>query len=151
MPTRSSGETVALRIRYLGTGPVVWSGGRENSGLQDRDEGLHPGTPVDGGETFDLELAVTSGTGGRPVLSGSFAHGPPTARFLYLGWRNDSGAYARRLKLSLADIQWDEIRRAAGRGQPLVALVDDRAPRVTRGGVNIGGAHPVVWDLQDDR
>ena len=151
MPTRSSGETVALRIRYLGAGPVVWSGGRENSGLQDRDEGLHPGTPVDGGETFDLELAVTSGTGGRPVLSGAFVHGPPTARFLYLGWRNDSGAYARRLKLSLADIRWDEIRRATGRGQPLVALVDDRAPRVTRGGVNIGGAHPVVWDLQDDR
>ncbi len=149
MPTRSSGETVALRIRYLGAGPVVWSGGRENSGLQDRDEGLHPGPPFAGGETFDLELAVTSGTGGRPVLSGPSAHGPPTARFLYLSWRNDTGAYARRLKLSLADICWDEIRRATGRSEPLVALVDDRAPRVTRGGVNIGGAHPVSWGLPD--
>ncbi len=149
MPTRSSGETVALRIRYLGAGPVVWSGGLENSGLQDRDEGLHPGTPFAGGETFDLELVVTSGTGGRPVLSGPSAHGPPTARFLYLSWRNDTGAYARRLKLSLADICWDEIRRATGRSEPLVALVDDRAPRVTRGGVNIGGAHPVSWGLPD--
>ncbi len=149
MPTRSSAETARLQVRYLGSGPVIWSGGRRNFGLQDADEGLHPGVPFDGGETFYLMLTVRTGSGGGPVLSGPFAHGPPGGRFLYLGWRNDTGAYARRLKLSLAGIDRDLLDAAADRGEPLCALVDDRAPKATRTGVNVGGNHPVLWALPE--
>ena len=149
MPTRSDGTPVALRIRYLWSGPVVWSGERENFGLQDRDEVLHSGTVLDGGETFHLDLQASPGAGGGVVLSGPFAHGSPTGRFLYLSWRDSNGPWARRLKLSLEVIDRDLLDAAADRGVPLCTLVDDRAPKVTRGGVNIGGTYPVVWGVSD--
>jgi len=134
---------IDLQICYLGQGPVVWSGSAADFGLQDREGGLHAGTPHPGGRLFELRLEVRRGSDGRPVLSGAFAHGPPSGRFLYLSWRNADGAYARRLKLSLPEIDGAWLGDAGVRS--IVGAVDDCAPRATKTGVNIGGAHPVTW------
>ncbi len=135
---------VLLRVMYRGAPLPGWSGGPGDFGIQDKDNRLHPGVAGDGGGlVFDLSLEVKPGD--RPVFAGPLAHGPPKARFLYLSWRNTAGGYARRLKLPLGAITWDDV--AAARAAPLVADLDDQ-PKLTSTGVYIGGSRAVVWTLR---
>ncbi len=141
-------EQINLRVVYDGTGPVHWSGGPGDFGLQDEAALLHRGTAAaDGRIAFDLSLAVKPATD-APVFVGRFAHGPPARRFLYLGWRNRSGEFAQRLKLPLGTIGWDAVREAVATGAPLVATVVDHHPKATTTGANIGGTRAVVWQVE---
>jgi hypothetical protein len=81
------------------------------------------------------------------VLSGAFAHGPPAARFLYLGWRNAQGAFAQRLKLPLSPIAWADATAAIAQSRALAATLVDHHPKATTTGANIGGTRPVAWTL----
>lgn len=141
-------DSLALRLIYDGVGPVHWSRMPGAFGLQDRDALLHIGMPgPDRTVLFDLTLQVKMGNSGAPVLLGTFAHGPPAGRFLYLGWRNASGAFAQRLKLPLGGIAWDDIHNAFDQQKPLTGILADHQPRVTSTGANIGGTRPMSWKL----
>ena len=139
-------DSIRIRLIYDGSGPVHWDGGADAFGVQDKAGVLHGGIPGPAGATiFDLVFQVKSQDSDAPVLSGDFAHGPPAARFLYLGWRNASGGFAQRLKLSLATLAWSDVRRAIERQQPLVGTLVDHHPKATSTGANIGGSRPISW------
>jgi Family of unknown function (DUF5990) len=143
-------EQVLLRLIYRGKGPVFWSGGPREFGLQDKVEAIHLGkTAPDGGLMWDLLLDVKPEGLGAPVFLGPFTHGPANGRFLYLSWRNKTGEYAQRLKLPLGAITWDDIRAARGMDKPLVGLLVDMAPRATSTGANIGGTRAIAWTLPE--
>jgi len=143
MPPR---EQVRLQLVYRGAGPVVWSGGPSQFGLQDKDEALHRGEIApDGGRLFDVVLEVKPEDAGAPVFVGPFAHGPANKRFLYLSWRNLTGEYAQRLKLPLGAIAWPDIRAAQAADRPLVGELADWTPKATSTGANIGGTRPIAW------
>jgi len=139
-------ESVRLQLIYRGAGPVFWSGGPTEFGVQDKDESLLLGeTAPDGGRIFDLALEVKPEGVGAPVFLGPFAHGPASKRFLYLSWRNLTGEYAQRLVLLLGSITWLDIRAAQAADRPLVGELIDLHPRATTTGANIGGKRPIVW------
>ena len=152
MTARSTAvTTLHMRVRYIGTGPVVWSGDPEGFGLQDRSGALMPGIALGSDEgpgvVFDVVLQARRLGDDAAALSGDVVHGRPGDRFLYLSWRNGPHAWARRLKLPLQGISWEVIRQAVDNLSTLACEVDDRAPRVTATGVNIGGLHPVAWRI----
>ncbi len=101
----------------------------------------------DGTVVFDFSLQVKLGSTGSPVFTGSFAHGSPSERFLYLGWRDVRGAFAQRLKLPLAGITWEDVQASIDRQKRLVGTLVDHHPRVTSTGANIGGSRPIEWLL----
>jgi len=139
-------ESLGIRLIYDGTGPVTWSRDPHAFGVQDRAGSLHLGTPgPDGKVVFELTLQIKSEASDAPVFLGEFVHGPPKARFLYLGWRNAQGAFAQRLKLPLGTISWNDVREARERQVPLVGILIDHHPRATSTGANIGGSRPISW------
>ena len=139
-------ETIRLRLTYDGKGPAIWTPAPGAFGLQDKAAVLHPGTPGPGGMTvFEFSLTSKPDASGAAVLSGEFAHGPPAARFLYLGWRDARGAFAQRLKLPLSGIAWHDASAAIAKNQALVATLVDYHPRATSTGANIGGTRRVDW------
>lgn len=139
-------DTVSLRVIYDGNGPLKWSRKPGSFGMQDKDGLLHAGAEgPDRTVVFDLILQVKQGKSDAPVLLGSFAHGSPSERFLYLAWGEAPGVFAQRLKLPLNTITWDDIRNAFARQQPLVGTLIDHHPRVTSTGENIGGRRPMSW------
>ena len=142
-------DSIRLRLIYDGLGPVHWTPTVDAFGMQGKDEALLMGRAgPKAAVVFEVTLQVKAGSSGEPVLSGSFAHGPPAGRFLYLSWRHPGGhGYAQRLKLPLTGLSWDLVRRAVASGQPLVATLVDHQPRATSTGANIGGTRPVDWHL----
>jgi hypothetical protein len=141
-------DALRLRLTYDGKGPAIWTPAPGAFGLQDKDVVLHLGTPGPGGSTvFEFTLQARPHESGAAVLSGAFAHGPPAARFLYLGWRNAQGAFAQRLKLPLSGIAWADAAAAIAQGRVLEATLADHHPRATTTGANIGGTRPVTWTL----
>ena len=141
-------DSVCLRLIYDGNGPLNWSRQPGTFGMQDKEGHLQLATlGPDGTAIFELALQVKSGKSGEPVLLGSFAHGPPKERFLYLAWAEERGTLAQRLKLSLGSISWDDIRESFEQHKPLVGVLIDHHPRVTSTGANIGGSRPISWRL----
>ena len=144
-------DTLTLRLVYDGKGPAIWTPAPGAFGLQDKDAVLHVGTPGPRGTTvFEFSLvARPHAASGALVLGGDFAHGPPAARFLYLGWRNAQGAFAQRLKIPLSSISSTDIEAAAASGRTLEATLVDHHPRATTTGANIGGTRQVAWALAE--
>ena len=141
-------DAIRLRLTYDGKGPAIWTPMPGAFGLQDKAEALHQGAPGPGGvAVFEFTLQARPHDSGAAVLSGEFAHGPPAARFLYLGWRNAQGAFAQRLKLPLFNITSAQVREALAKGTPLMATLVDHHPKATSTGANIGGARAVDWTL----
>ena len=137
-------ETLRLRIVYDGTPPNTWDGGAKDFGVQDNANVLHPGkTERSGHIVFEVTLDVKPGRIFKPVFVGDFAHGAPKERFLYLSWRNASGAYAQRLKLPLGAITWSDIDES--QKTPLTGEVAASTKPRKPGGTNIGGTRAVVW------
>ena len=141
-------ETLRLRLTYDGRGPAIWTPMPGGFGLQDKAGLLHQGTPGPAGvAVFEFSLQAKPHDSGAAVLSGEFAHGPPAARFLYLGWRNTQGGFAQRLKLPLSGVAWADVAAALARQQVLAATLVDHHPRATSTGANIGGTRAVTWAI----
>jgi hypothetical protein len=141
-------DSVGLKLIYDGNGPLNWGRKPGTFGMQDKEGRLQLGTlGGDGTATFELTLQVMTGKSGEPVLLGSFAHGPPKGRFLYLAWAEEQGTLVQRLKLPLGGIRWDDIRESFEQQKPLLGVLVDRDPRITSTGANIGGSRPISWRL----
>lgn len=141
-------DSVHLRLIYDGSGPLNWRRQPGTFGMQDKEGRLQLATTgPDGTAIFELTLQVKNGKSGEAVLLGSFAHGSPGERFLYLAWAEDQGRLAQRLKLPLGSIGWDDIRASFEQQKPLVGVLVDHHPRVTSTGANIGGSRPIAWKL----
>ena len=68
--------------------------------------------------TFEVRVRVAArGGGGPPNILGPYAHGPPTARFLYLNSGTLAGqsgtGWTRRAKIRTAGISWELIAELA--------------------------------------
>jgi hypothetical protein len=141
--------SISVRVVYDGAGPITWCRDPGAFGLQDKAGFLHVGAPrPDGSIVFDLTLQLKSEDTVAPIFVGPFVHGSPTGRFLYLGWRDERGAFAQRLKLPLGTIKWNDVREAVTRQEPLVGILIDHHPRATTTGANIGGTRPISWALR---
>jgi hypothetical protein len=112
-------------------------------GLQDSKAEVHPGITQPGeARNFDLILEVTEGDAGQPVFRGTFAHGPPAGRFLYLSWKREGRAST---PLGLAHqnpslgIGWAEIRAIEKPGKCLAANVIGRRPHASEA---------VIWRVE---
>ena len=139
-------DTIRLRLTYDGRGPAIWTPAPGAFGLQDKAGVLHQGTPGPGGTTvFEFTLQARPHESGAAVLSGEFAHGPPAARFLYLGWRNAQGAFAQRLKLPLSGLAWVDVAAAIAQRRVVATTLVDHHPRAAMTGANIGGTRSVAW------
>ncbi len=119
---------VNLRLTCLDRPPARIGGVAVEFGLQDKLQELEPGVVVnEDGVQFDLTIQASE-TGGRPSIRfrGPFVHGPPTVPFLYLSLRPAGGppnAWIKRLKISLAGIDWEQIEAASDAAHRLTATV----------------------------
>jgi Family of unknown function (DUF5990) len=147
MPTQAM-YSIRIRLIYDGAGPVTWSRDPGAFGLQDKASVLHVGAQrPDGTVVFNLTLRLKSDGSDAPIFLGSFVHGPPTGRFLYLGWRDKRGGLAQRLKLPLGTITRNHVREALARQEPLVGTLVDHHPKATSTGASIGGSRPISWAM----
>jgi hypothetical protein len=125
--------------------PPQCDGQPTHFGLQDKNGILLEALPdADGALIYECDLKAKPGAGDTVNFLGSYAHGTPTARFLYLSW-----AYAgrtpphwiKRIKIPLSAIPWKQVEEAAQSQRLLEAQVDGRrAATVTP----IGG-----WQIRD--
>ncbi len=145
--TKPAGTAISFTLRYDGLGPVYWVNDPAQFGIQDKAGALHQGrVETDGEVAFEFTLELKPGTA-APVFTGNLAHGSPSERFLYLGWRNAQGGFAQRLKIPLGPICWEEVRAAQEAGRPLVATLIDKTPKATSTGANVGGTRKVEWKV----
>ena len=85
-----------------------------------------------GGVTFTATLRVGERENGEPNFLGSYAHGKPGERFLYLCWgeRMAERWYPfRRAKVPLKHLDWRRLDQAWNTGEPItltVAVTDQR-------------------------
>jgi hypothetical protein len=110
-------RAVRLRVRCVNPPAGVF-------GLQDKDRRLTVGQPQpDGALVFECEVRAKRADDGTPNFLGTFAHGTPTDRFLYLTLLNgDSTAIVKRIKVKLGAITWAQVES----GGVLQASVDGR-------------------------
>lgn len=139
---------ISFRVRYDGAGPVHWSGGTTDFGLQDKAETLLQGVIDERGRTcFDFFADMTLLPDGAADFHGAFVHGKPGGRFLYLAWRNREGNYAQRFKLPLERVTVAQAEQAMATGGLLQADLVVAQQRATSTGANIGGTRDVAWTL----
>jgi hypothetical protein len=94
-------------------------------GLQDKNGSLTPGTPQPHGAfRFECDLQVTL-KGDLPNFLGTFAHGTPQDRFLYLTWKNTpTHQIIQRIKVKLASITAAQVEAALQSGKSLCASIE---------------------------
>ncbi len=121
-----NGRSISVRIGF-GALPVR-DGEATEFGLQDKEGVVHAAKRASKTRSvFACELAVSSRTG-TPILSGPFAQGPPSGRFLYLSWRRIGGTgWIERIKIPLS-MTANQIRTALRTGQTLETDVTGRRP-----------------------
>lgn len=96
-------QTVALQV--ICTHPPAGA-----FGLQDKQRNIVAGESLSGGRLrFDLRLKVKQNADGTPNFTGSYAHGPPSERFLYLTSLDPAGQIRRRIKVPLKTITWAQV------------------------------------------
>jgi len=130
---RSDGEESDRHPFDSQWGPAGHPVGRtDRFGVQDTKGGVHPGLTEPGAaRNFDLSLDVRGDEASPPVFSGSFAHGPPSGRFLYLSWKREGEhehPWCWRIKIPLSGIGWTEIRAAEQPGKCIATNVIGRRP-----------------------
>ncbi len=82
-------------------------------GIQDRNQSLHAGKPVEGG--LELRCTIEALFGQESVdYRGQFVHGPVGDRFVYLALRRPDGTWVRRMKVRLGGITREQIDATKG-------------------------------------
>jgi len=100
---------------------------------------------------FNFTVRVTEAKNGQPNFLGPFAQGGADGRFVYLDIGTYAGqkntAWARRLKIPLAGIEWPAIESALKAGTPLQARVAGSGGR--DGGPTCGTIKPFMgWRVR---
>ena len=109
-------------------------------GIQDKAQAVHAREKQKDGSMFfecDLEARVND-SAVRPDFRGSFVHGAPNARFLYLSWKRKdvSGSpWYWRVKAPLSGITWKDVSLTK-LSEALEADITDRRPHAT---------DPITW------
>jgi hypothetical protein len=128
----AKGEQLDVVVRVIAELPADPEG-RLTIGLQ-RDDALIDPVRVSASSVLVVEptFRVEQLPDGTPNFLGPFAHGPRSARFVYLVWRR-SGAPLGRSKVPLTSINWDHVssgqtpelrvRLVDGQGGPRFATV----------------------------
>lgn len=116
-------------------------------GLQDKRQVLHHGASgEDGSLRFTCEItARPRAEAEAPDFAGPFVHGVAGGRFLYLSWRQQNGAWIKRLKLPLSAITWDHVEAARSAG-----ALEARVSGSGSGTVRLIGAGWAVVAVADD-
>jgi len=128
--SRQPVRTIRLRLTCANPPPAIHAGQATEFGILDKTGVLTPGMHLPGGALrFDIEVQVARRPDGSAACSGSYVHGPPGGRFLYLGWRPVGGAWIRRTKVPLAAITWLLVE-AAGDGTLDATVAGDRGATV---------------------
>jgi hypothetical protein len=120
--------TVSLRIICLNAPPDHLADGQVIFGLQDKDRVLHQGQRhPDGTLIFQCEVRVKQiDSAPTPRFVGPFVHGTGDDRFLYLSLRQAAGdEWARRMKVKLKAITWDQIAGATSGGDAVMEVSVD--------------------------
>ena len=135
-------ELKKLKVRLIcRTMPAIpLEEGALDVGMQDKAQTVYAGQKqIDGTMFFecDLEASLDDSTG-RLTFRGSFVHGTPQARFLYLSWkRKDASAspWYWRVKVPLSGITWEDVSLAKP-SEVLEADITNRRPHA---------ADPITW------
>lgn len=133
--------TIPVRIVWNERSSREYEGKPTEFGLQDTNQKVHPGTKApDGATHFECMVEVRRDPKiRRIVFAGPFAHGPTTARFLYLSWRlvdASKGSWIRRVKIPLSAVTVEQIDAIEKEGGLLQTDVTGRRPH---------DMAPVVW------
>ncbi|MDX1991226.1 MAG: DUF5990 family protein [bacterium] len=140
----SDQDTHKITLRMICIHPPEFDNATTYFGLQDKANDLQPGTPrADGALEFTCTLSAAQQPGsGSPNFTGSFAHGTPAERFLYLSLgTNEGGAWnwLRRIKVPLKAITWELVEAAHTR--VLQTTVDGRQAATVK--------LPDGWEITD--
>jgi uncharacterized protein DUF5990 len=136
-----------VRIRIICTNrpPNECGGQPTRFGLQDKNGILLEGLPnADGALVYECDLRAKPGAGDSVNFLGSYAHGTPTARFLYLSWAYANGTapvWIKRFKVPLNAILWKQVEEATQEKRVLETQVDARRTGMV---APIGG-----WQIRD--
>ncbi|MBI3867084.1 MAG: hypothetical protein HY299_01015 [Verrucomicrobia bacterium] len=134
----------SLRLRVICKAPPDPDEHGAEFGVQDntttKDWVIHSCQRRENGDfVFECECKARRGTGGNraPNFLGSFTHGSPAERFLYLSWRPKGWrpgqadpaclAWVRRIKVHLRSITWEQVEAASRSGGVLEAQVHGKA------------------------
>ena len=136
-------QQVKVRLIHDGAEPGPSVGEPLVFGIQDTTKTVHDGRKLRGGLlSFEVTLDVKSkDVSESPRFSGSFAHGSPSERFLYLSWKRQeprSDPWAWRIKIPLDGITWLMLREAARTGASIEASVVGRRPHARE---------PIIWHI----
>lgn len=117
-----------IRIICQHPPPSTWEGKAATFGLQDKSGDLAQGrTMPDGTLVFDCPMTISDDD--PPRFSGTYVHGTPGDRFVYLSYRHteDSAGWIKRIKVSLSSITAQAVKALKGdRSTALAVLVDGR-------------------------
>ncbi len=83
-------------------------------GIQDKNQHVYAGQKQkDGSMFFECDIEASLDESNRTLsFRGSFVHGTPQARFLYLSWKRKDASNSLwywRVKIPLSGITWDDI------------------------------------------
>jgi len=124
--------TIRLRIVCVNPPPSERGGRPVLFGLQDKQGALQSGQPrSDGALVYECDVKASRRDNGMPNFTGSYTHGTPDERFLYLslGYVGDSG-WARRSKIMLSGITWEIVEAARASNSAIEVTVEGvAAPR----------------------
>jgi hypothetical protein len=122
--------TVRFTVRIVHLPPASCGPHRNiELGIQKKDEVLPARLTPDSTAEVDGELRLKEGSA-TPVFLGSFAFGPPSARFIYLSWSGEAAGKRemfRRMKLPLGGISGQQLAELARIDGKLVVTVGGTA------------------------
>jgi hypothetical protein len=126
----TTSPTLDLTLRIICIDPPdISDDPRAGFGVQDKSQQITNGDKrPDGSLTFTVSISV-KGTPGiaSPNFAGSFVHGTPQQRFLYLSLGTQKGStwqWTRRIKVPLLGITWSQIEEAGSKDGLLEVSID---------------------------
>lgn len=132
MSTRAA-RSLRLQVTCLNPQPALDPNQPHEFGLQDRKQHLTAGVlQPNGALRFCCDATVKArAQSDAPDFVGSYIHGLPGARFLYLSWRRRGAKdWLQRIKIPLMHITWEQIE-AVQPGSVLAArIAGDRSGSV---------------------